>query len=244
MIPTILVHTRNAEASTILSESYNAWQRSALTTAPNLIKVFGTLFSYHTQLLQALKREKEESILEQKDEVRDNAFRALYGFVTGITFHPNAGTRAAANTILAVLQKYGLSIVDENYATESANLQSCLMDLAKPEQLTAINTIEGTTELVAALQAAQTDFENTRVSFDATKAEEAKQVSATQLKREAVSYFNNRFAIHLNGMYVSEEESYEELVLTIAQLVENSNAIVRRRKKQGNDDQSEEETDE
>ncbi len=243
MIASILSQTRNAEASTIFSESYNAWQRSALTTAPNLIKVFGTLSNYNTQLLDALKREKEQSILEQKDEVRDNAFRGLYGFVSGMVFHPNAGIKAAANAILVVLQKYGLSIVDENYATESANLQSCLLDLAKAEIVAAIAVIDGATELVAALQAAQTDFENTRVSFEATQAQESKYLSATQLKREAIGYFNKKLAVHLNGMHVSDEESYDELVLTIAQLVDNSNAIVRRRnQKDDTEEITEEET--
>ena len=80
------------------------------------------------------------------------------------------------------------------------------------------------------LTAVQLEFKEAAVAFEAEKAEEGTEESASKIKLEVVSIINEKIVIYLRAMIQVDEPTYGELTRTTAQIIEDNNVIVKKRR--------------
>ena len=231
MIQKLIFKSRVTEVDAVSIRMNGAYKNTTLSSDAHLGKIFSALESESVLLTSAIRRLKDESVLEEKDEVRDDDVRAVHYLTLGFMHHPDPAVKAAAGEVEKVFDNYGLSITGESYATESSLINSLLADLAKPKLQDAIALLSGLTEIIAALQAAQTDFEETRIAYEEEKAKEGTLENATAIKKEVVAIINDKLVVYLRAMIQVDEATYGNFARTIAEIIADNNEVVKKRRK-------------
>ena len=231
MIQKLMTNSRVTEIDAVSIRIIGAYKNTGLSSDAHLVKIFSELESESANLTIAINRMKADSKLEVKDEVRDDKVRASYYLVMGYLHHPDAAIKAAAQEVEKTFDNYGLKITDESYATESSLVNSLLADLAKPKLQAAIATLSGLAEVITALQAAQTDFEQTRIAYEEEKAKEGTLENATAIKKEVTTIINNKLVVYLRAMLMVDEATFGNFTRTIAEIVADNNEVVEKRSK-------------
>ena len=213
MIQKLIFNSRVTEVDAVSIRTIGAYKNTGLSSDAHLVKIYSVLESESVLLTSAIRRLKDESVLEEKDEVR-----TVHYLTMGFLHHPDPAVKAAAEAVEKVFDNYGLSITSESYATESSLINSLLADLAKPKLLAAIALLSGLTEIIATLQAAQTNFEETRIAYEEEKAKEGTLENATAIKKEVVAIINDQLVVYLRAMIQVNEPTYGNFARTIAEI--------------------------
>lgn len=230
LIKKIIPSSRNGDLSALLTLIIGAFAKNDWSTDTYLTSIIEVVNGYNSSLIEALNRLKVYSIMADKDYVRDMAIRSLFKLVDGYTYIPFAEIKEAALVVENVLQQYGLNIQNTDYSEESADIESLLNDLNKPEVLTAIAKMQGVAEIISKLRTAQSDFET--VALQQAEGESAKKdlVTASKLKKEVIKEINDNMVGYLNTMAKVNPDIYKASALTIAELIDNNNELVKRRR--------------
>ncbi len=231
MIEKLMARSRTTEVDAFLMRLIGAYKNTTLNTDAFLAEVMLSVEEKSKLLTLAVNRMKAESDLEEKDEVRDTIFRSLYYLVQGFVHHPDKTISSEATKVMAVLDRPGLSITNESYATESSLLSSLLNDLANAELQEAIKALSGCANLISALQTAADDFEATRIQYDEAKAGEGTLANATAIKKEVVKLVNDKLVVYLRAMIQVNETVYGAFARTVAEMIDSSNLVVKKRAK-------------
>ena len=231
MIENLRTISRTTEVAAAATRMIGAFKNNDWSADAYLSSTFATLEQETTRLTVAIKRSKAESELEMKDEIRDDRLRSLYYLLVAFLNHPDPEIRAAAEAVTATFEKYGLSIIRESYATESAMVNSLLMDLEDSDLVTASAKLPGCAEIVAALKKSQTDFEETRIAYEEGKGAESTKDSATVIKKSVVRLINDKLVVYLRAMNQVDVETYGSFYLTIAEVISDNNEVVKKRSK-------------
>ena len=222
-------HGRTTEVSNVYSQIRSAFNQSGLAAEAQLVKIFSALEPIAVNLNEAINRQHIESELEAKDLVRDNNIRSLFLFLQGSCHHPVETLKEAAQKLMPVLDRYGLSIIQENYVAESGFVEALLTDLAAADLQSSIAAVSGCAELIAGVKTAQDDFEATRLSFKNGKVAEANLANATRTKQNLVRLLNKTLVNYLTTMCEIDEENYGAFYRIVEQLIYDNNALVRAR---------------
>ena len=233
MIEKIVVNSRTTEIHGTTRLLINAYLKSGLTADRTLISMFNAITEQNTALGNAIDRSKAQSLLSEKDDIRDAADWAVGHLIKGYTYHPDETIRNAALVVDAVFNKYGFAVIDESYVTESSLLVSMLGDFAAPKVQEAIALLSGVAENIASLQAAQTDFENTQTQYAEELAEENNQLNATTLKKEVAALINDNLVVFLRSAERFQAETYGAFAATVAKIIADNNNAVRKRWNKG-----------
>lgn len=230
LIKKIIPSSRNGDLSALLTLIIGAFAKNDWSTDTYLTSIIEVVNGYNSSLIEALNRLKVYSIMADKDYVRDMAIRSLFKLVDGYTYIPFAEIKEAALVVENVLQQYGLNIQNTDYSEESADIESLLNDLNKPEVLAAIAKMQGVAEIISKLRTAQSDFET--VALQQAEGESAKKdlVTASKLKKEVIKEINDNMVGYLNTMAKVNPDTYKASALTIAELIDNNNELVKRRR--------------
>ncbi|MDQ2180848.1 DUF6261 family protein [Marinifilum sp. D714] len=230
LIKKIAINSRNADTSALLSLILAALAKSDWSTNTFLTSVIGKVTEYNTSLTEAINRLKTYSQIGEKDLVRDLQIRSLFKLVEGYTHIPVAEIKEAALVVYNVLVQYGLEIQHEDNAAETAEVNSMLNDLSKPEVAAAIAKLQGVAEIVAALTAAEKDFET--IALQQAEGEGAKKdlATASKLKKAAIKEVNDNLVGYMNTMAKVQPDTFLSTAQTIAELIENNNELVKRRR--------------
>lgn len=231
MVEKLNHNSRTTEVDAALARMLGAYKKTSLNSDTYLLDLFTGLEGQAGQMSEAIMRMKAESVLEAKDEVRDSGLRAVFFLVQGFVYHPDSNLKEAAQKVSKVLGHYGLSITDDNYATESSLIGSLLDDLYKPATRSAMAVLSGCTELVAALQVAQNDFEAARIAYEEEKAKEGTLPNATVLKRKIIEVVNNQLVVYMRAMSQVNEAVYGDFARTLAEIIADNNEVVKKRAK-------------
>ncbi len=226
-----MTNSRTTEVDAVSLRTIGAYKNTSLSSDAHLASIFTGLETESARLTAAIKRSKAESELEVKDEVRDDKVRAIHYLLMGLLHHPDPAIQNAAEEVENVFDNYGLSILGESYATESSLATSLLGDFSKPKLQVAIAALSGCTEIVAALQAAQTDFEATRIVYEEEKAKEGTLENATIIKKEVANIINDNLVVYLRAMLQVDEPTYGDFARTIAMIIADNNEVVKKRRK-------------
>ena len=228
MIEKLLITSRVTEVNDVGTRMSVAYHAQGIVD-PYLTTTFGSLDAANFELSKAIRRSKSESNLETKDEVRDGYTRSLYYLINGFTHHPAAAISESARLVLRAFDNYGISLVSESYANESALISSMLLEFQKPEYVQPIANLSGCGELVQALTSAQADFEQARIAYETEKAQDGMVANATEIKKEVVELVNTKIVVYFEAMQQVNPAIYGALASTFAQMIAENNVQVRRR---------------
>ncbi|WP_461631085.1 DUF6261 family protein [Labilibaculum euxinus] len=231
LIKKITPSSRNGDISALFSLILKAFVKIDWSSDTYLTSIIEKISASNTSLIEALRRLKVYSQMAEKDHVRNMAIRDLFKLVEGYVHIPIAEMKKAALVVENVLEQYGLSMQNKDYAAKSADIESLLNDLAKPDVVAAIANLKGVAETIAALDANQQDFEN--VTLQQAEGESVKKglASASQLKKEGVIEINTNLVGYMNTMAKVKPATYEATAKTIAELINQNNELVKRRYK-------------
>jgi hypothetical protein len=223
--------SRNGDTSTLLDLILKAFDKSDWSADTYITPIIARTSANNTAMTEALKRLNAYSQMAEQDNVRDIAIRALFKLVEGYIYIPIAEIKEAALVLNNILEHYGLSILNEDYAEESADTKSLLNDLSKPDVLLAIAKLQGVAQTITTVDTAQKDFDN--LALQQAEGESVKKdlASASQLKKELIVDINNNLVGYMNTMAKVNPTVYEATAKTIAELIEKNNELVKRRRK-------------
>jgi len=228
LIKKISTSSRNGDLSALVSLILKAFAQNDWSSDTYLTPVIEKTSVVNTSLIEALRRLKVYSQMAEKDDVRDVSIRALFKLVEGYVYFPDAAIQEAALVVKNVLEQYGLSIQNEDYAAESADIESLLNDLSKPNVAAAIAKLNGVDKTIAILDTDQQNFEN--VALQQAEGESVKKnlASASKLKKEAIIEINTNLVGYMNTMAKVKPATYEATAKTIAELIDKNNELVKR----------------
>lgn len=215
---------KNAETQAVAKEIYKAILTSILKEKPQVLLLAGKL-NEKTQLLTEVLNTKEEvKVLMHRDEHRDDEFRSLFYLIKGLCHHPDATIAACAQRIFDIISHYGLDIIHESYAVESALIDSFIKGL-EPETIKAdILQLTGVEQRIELLKTAQNDFVQEKLKQDKEKTDEDRPKSASLYANEIRTLINSKITVFLDGMNVIEPENYSDLCLLIDQIIQDHNS--------------------
>lgn len=231
MIEKLMTASRVTEVDAGSTRIIGAFHTTTLSSDPHLNGMFSNLVSRTTALTSAIRRSKAESVLENKDEDRDNKARSFNYLVLGYMHHPDPAVKTAAEAVNKVFDKYGLEMTGESYATESSLINSLLDDLSKPNLQDDIALLPGCAETISALQTAQDEFEAARIAYEQEKAQESTLANASEIKAEVLALINEKIVVYLRAMEVVDEPNYGALARTVATIIAENNETVKKRRK-------------
>ena len=198
---------------------------------PFLDKAFAELEAQSARMTTAINKLHTLSAIDTNDTSRDEAVRAIHCLIQGYLSHPDEAVRSNATVASNVFKQYGLSIVNENYAAETALIESLLNDFDKDETKAALAALSGLTQSVEILRTANAKFVDARVAYEKELALSADAENATAVKKEILDTINRKILVYLTAMDIAEPERYATLAAEIEQVVNTNNETVRRRLK-------------
>ncbi|WP_282037571.1 DUF6261 family protein [Saccharicrinis aurantiacus] len=226
----VIGHSRTTEVGSLLTLIINSYKSSQITNS-FLDSLFVHLGERNMQLLTAVRRSKITSMLDDKDELRDEKIRSLYYVLLGASHHPDTAIAKAGIALLAIFNKYGLAMLRESYANESTLLNSLIQDFENPILASDIELVAGCSILIGDLKIMQNDFELVHTQFEEDKALQGNLLSATELKKELIYNINTKLVVYLEAMILAEPKSFGNLTRSIAQIIADNNAAVKKRRK-------------
>lgn len=227
----VIAKSKTTEVYSVLNETILAYEKKNFSEDPYITSLFTRFTPLAEQLSSAINRISAESSLEEKDELRDNHIRGIFYLIKGNLFHPSAGVKEAAQTVMTVFDQYGLEMMNESYAIESALITSLLEQLNSDTYEPAVAKLPGLSQIIGELTAMQDDFEAARVAYETEKAAESTLPTATELKREILDIYNNKLVIYLRAMSLANEPLFGEFSRTLAGIINKSNEQVKKRTK-------------
>ncbi|MCW3787552.1 DUF6261 family protein [Plebeiibacterium sediminum] len=231
MIKKVIAHSRTTEIAAVCTRIIAAFESSTYQADDNLVTIISQLKPLSVKLNKSVKRIKSESELEDKDHLRDDAVRSYYYLISGLTHHPDATIKNAAQMLLAVFNNYGLDIISSSYGIETSLINSLLAELNKTENIENINLLQGVAECIANIKSTQNDFETSYLNNEKEKAKNMELESASQIKKEAIQVINGMLVPYLKGMMAVNKDAFGEFAQVIAQIISNNNLGVKKRSK-------------
>ncbi|MBS2210951.1 hypothetical protein KEM09_06045 [Carboxylicivirga mesophila] len=180
-------------------------------------------------LAGAVNETKVLSMLEKYDTLRDNTYRSLLYLNKGFLLHPDTKIRAAASEVQQVLDKYGFSLVDHNYASESTLIDAFIRDMKMPLIAPNVSVLPGLPAILSQLQTDQDLFKSAERSWHEARAEDGKTLNATALKHELMKVINDKLVLYLRAMVQLNPASFGELSNNISMHISTANELVKRR---------------
>ena len=223
--------SRNGDTSTLLDLILKTFDKNDWSADTYVTPIIARTSANNIAMTEALKRLNAYSQLAEQDDVRDMAIRALFKLVEGYMYMPIAKIKEAALVLNNILENYSLSILNEDYAEESADIKSLLNDLSKPDILLAIAKLQGVAQTITSVDMAQKDFDNLALLQAEGESVKKDLASASQLKKASIAEINNNLVGYMNTMAKVNPAVYEATARTIAELIEKNNELVKRRRK-------------
>lgn len=192
---------------------------------------FAILEAQSERMTKVINKSRMSPDLNTKDASRDEAVRSLHYLIMGYLNHPDEQVKSAAATVNKVFQQYGLSIINKNYATETALIESLLKDLDNEDVKSALTSLSGMQQTIENLRAINTRFINARIEYEQELAAASNSENATSIKREMLETINAKIIVYLTAMSTANPEHYLTLASEIEQVVNTNNETIRKRSK-------------
>ena len=208
--------------SDVLIRLYKA--DSALAKDDYLKGVMAEIESLSERITIAIKADKTASNLDEADTARDEIIRSLGTLLNGYAAIPVADKKAAAESLLAVYNKYK-GITTERYADESSLIESMLKDFAEDSLAEAVKALEGVSAYLADLRTAQDAFNKTNDEFTAYNVN--KNESATSLKKPLLSEINDKLVPYLTAMNLANSAVYGDFTAKVeAEIIKINSSVI------------------
>ena len=186
-----------------------------------IAKLMGLVKEYYQKFVQAVNRSLKgghAEILKEKDNRRDDAFRAIRDVVLGYSRCLNNIKRESALLLLAIFERNGWTLYIDSYLDESVELNKLIVDLSKKENTDAMKVLV-ITELFDDLKASQKDFED---AFYNKVSESVREDYAiiTKTRPQLISNLSDLLErINSNAKFDDNAEEYKALINTINNII-------------------------
>lgn len=230
MIDKLIAHSRTTEVASAVTLIMNSF-RSAPIYNSFIDSLFLNIENQNNLLLNAINSTKVNSELDEKDELRDDKLRSLYCVLLGASHHPYSSISAAGKELLAIFEKYELTILRESYINESALINSLLLEFKDDSLKEYKESISGCDDLINEIEELQTNYDLVQTKYESDKAEYENQKSATKIKRALVQVINNKLTVYLEAMNQVDEKTFGSLTRSVARIISDNNTGVNKRKR-------------
>lgn len=222
---------RTTETDAVSRRIIVEYDKSDWSFDTHLTGIFNVYRPASQKLSAAINRTRTESMMEEKDEIRDAKIRAIHFFILGFMQHPDETIKGAAEEVDLVFEKYGVDVARESYSNESSLIESLLGDFADLDLQSSIAALPGLSELIDQLRAAQTDFEDTKILYEEEQAILGNEANATEIKKEVLDILNNQLVTYLRAMIQVDEAKYGLFTRTISEFIDDMNEQIKARRK-------------
>lgn len=188
------------------------------------------------KITTAILQDKSLSALDEADSTRDDALRSLGAGLAGYAALPIAAKKEAALPLKAVYDKYAKAgITRANYTSESSMIESMLEDFAAPALATNIAALEGVSEAIAAIRAAQDVF--TKANDEYVTAKSEKGASASSFKKPILSIINEKIVPYLDAMTIAQNAECAAFARATEEEIKRINSVIMARGKKGGEEE-------
>ena len=239
MIRNLIWKSRTTEIADTAALVGQVYETSSVKDDTHLAATMGDLASANDALIKVANRDKAESKVAGLDETCDDKVQAFHYLLQGALHHPSVEIQTAAQRLQSIFDNYGVKMIHENYGSESAMIKSMLRDYSAPELAPALAAVSGSGEVLVELQAAHAAFDQARIDYENSKAEEGQYENATKMKKPVVDILNKRLVLYLNAMVQVDEPRYGEFARRVAQIIADTNQRVNNRRKKPQDNPAE-----
>ncbi len=223
---------KNLSSKIKIEETLNGLENIAIALDENRInddKIFlqiSEIFKQKTSEFRvSVNHDKATTILPEADQQRDECVRAIFNVSKGFEYYPDAEVQKASKLFSSVLDKYSLSMIDENNAKESTEIKSMLDDFNTQQIKDAINRLQPLSQLIANLQTAQANFDEAVQLWSDANTDDDKIESPTTLKKDCLAVCNKKLIAYLNIVIDLDEAKYKNIFVKINDLVTKANTL-------------------
>ncbi|MCV9387917.1 DUF6261 family protein [Reichenbachiella ulvae] len=174
-----------------------------------------------TQLLNPIKGSKLTAQMEAADDLRDQLLVGINSIVTGFTYHYEEELRRHAEVLLKHLDQFGGSgLARENYQSETAGINSMLLDWESESALSAAITELNLEGWKTKLQEANDDFSD--LFLNRTEENSAGEVVSVREQRNKMRplYYRLRDVIASYHTIENGAEPYHTVVKQLNALID------------------------
>lgn len=188
------------------------------------------------KITTAILQDKSLSTLDKADGERDEALRSLGAVLTGYASLPIAAKKEAAIPLKAVYDKYAKAgIARANYTSESSMIESLLEDFSAPALAANIAALDGVSEAIAAVRAAQDAF--TKANDDYVAAKSDKSAPASSFKKPILSLVNEKIVPYLDAMTIAQNSECAAFARATEEEIKRINSVIASRGKKGGEEE-------
>lgn len=228
-IPIIHRASYVTETYTVVSLLFLEAKKKDYSSDPYLQELLITGETVCDCLLKSIDYQKVESELKFKSDNRKEKFSRLIHSVEGYTYNPDEQVAIAAKEIEKVLNNFGLKIVRQNYAKQTAQFQTLLSNLAEESLKESIGKLDGVEKLIVELTESQDEFVSYWLEYKNKQKEEDKQKCASVLKKELLTIMNKKLLPYVNQISLSQPLLYGNLCESWTKIVSDHNSLIRAR---------------
>lgn len=229
---TLKTNARISEVADTGSRLLILFGRETALAEDRILKPLFVAIKSDTDLLtDIIKSDRQASDLDKADALRDEVIRNLATLLKGYTAMPIQALQQAGQRLYAIFEKYGMGIIRENYAVQSAHIESMLKDFAEPTLASDIAQLTGVAEVIAQLTKAQKDFNDRRVSYEQATATQSSKTKSTELKKRLLGSINTALLPYLLSMKNLNQSEYISFANAVGQVIADTNAAISARSK-------------
>lgn len=220
-------HAKVTEVHSVGNQILAALEKSKWDTDSYLPAIIAELNAVTTDMNNSIRNIKSESLLEEKDTIRDEKIRAINYMLAGFAYYPSKEIKAASEVVLKVFNHYGISIISESYTIESSLINSLITDFEAAEVKTEIEKLPALSLIIEELKIAQAEFEEAEQMWNKVKTDDTK--SATELKKELLNIINGKIVMYLKVVSVLDADKFTTIATEINEFIVTANRAVNRR---------------
>ncbi len=228
-ISTLLTTARISEVGGTGENLLKAYADTGITEDANLQTIINLLTEKNALLITAIEKNKAYSQLEEFDQARDAAFKALYQYLEACTLLPEGITQTAALGIFPTLKKYGIGMTRLPYTEQTAQMKSLIEELAKDaitEQSSKIVHLDG---MIETLKQTQTDFQQAHSDYTSQISLSKGEQSATELKSEVLQIINEKLVMYMRAMATTFPDTHAQFAQELAVEINKTNQNIKSR---------------
>lgn len=167
------------------------------------------------QIIADSNASKALSTLDAADEKRDSIFRALGTLLKALCSVPIAADNENAKPLLDIYNKYGMATISKSYSEESGDILSLLGDMSAEKTAALTAKLYGVKETLAALKAAQAEFDAASNAYTEANKDNRGKKSASEQKKELNVFFNDKIIRYVNFMIDMGETKFVDFAKAI-----------------------------
>ncbi len=220
---------RLGELSGTVSNIEEAYVNSGIDEDTTLDLVMSELLTANGRLTTAIEQNKALSDLEDHDEPRDYAYKALYHYLKGCSLVPEGELKKAAVVLFATFKKYGVEVTELSYNEQTGQVNSLLEELASEENKKHIAAIANVEEMVAELKNTQAAFQKAYDNYLTRISESKSRENASDVRPLVLNALNNKLVTYLRSQILFSPEVYTAFATKVSTAIDKTNQNIRER---------------